>query len=411
MATRKSTVVLRDRSKVVSYKETTSRLKPSSDKAPAVKSGFAKSTIAPTARPVSAKTPVPPTTKPPRSSTGKSFSIQDQSSSRLSINSRVSTPAAAVSTPPTVIQKIATLENRIEELSSREFRFSAVEAANVRLTSEIEKLQETSTKLKDEFERVQFVLLDLIGLDSKLEDSHRTNSRLAAENSELKSELSHLKSEVLNLRNQFGRLPDAHLGTGVSAEQESINANVIIRGIDFEQQPSHDALLEKFDQIRSHLGISTVSDFEPADIGLVHPKTTTDKEFSTLHKTIRVKFHSVDHKRRFLQIRRTKKSIYPSEVGIKQNSRKPILIVEQLTKQNQQLLYKARSLRTSSDFKFVWSNNGQILARHRQGSKVIRIQDLNHIDQLRSQFSTIHTNDGDVRTDLAIEPNSSSTQL
>lgn len=249
------------------------------------------------------------------------------------------------------------------------------------------------------------MLLELIGLESKLEQTTQSNDRLAAENTELKAELLLLKSEVSSLRDQLhsAKSHEALPDTGISTEQEIINSNIIIRGIDLDQQASQDNLLGKFDAIRSHLGISEISDFEAVDIDIVRPKSSTDKDTALRHKTIRVKFRSVDHKRRFLQIRRSKKSIFASEIGIQQSSKKPILIVEQLTKQNQELLYKARSLRTSADFKFVWSNNGQILVRHRQGSKVIRIKDTNHIDQLCSQFSVSHLKDGNVHSDIAVE--------
>lgn len=90
-----------------------------------------------------------------------------------------------------------------------------------------------------------------------------------------------------------------------------------------------------------------------------------------------------------------KKDILPRDIGIIQNTRKALLITEQLTRSNQELLYRARSLRESNNFKFVWSNNGQILARRRHRSKVIRILDIEHVERLKQ----------DLNTDLSINQN------
>lgn len=271
-------------------------------------------------------------------------------------------------------------------------------------------LQETSTKLKEDLERVQYVLVELVDLESRLEETNQRNNRLEAENTELKAELTLFKSEISTLKDHFHTCEHfkTQTTTGVSFEQEEINSNIIIRGIEIGQDTSHDCLLEKFNKIRSHLGVCEVTDFEATDIGILQSKNNSDKSTNASSKTIRVKFRSIDNKRRFLQVRRTKTSIVPSEIGIEQNSRKPILIAEQLTKQNQDLLFNARSLRTTANFKFVWSNNGQILARLRQGSKVIRIKDIDHINQLKTQFSD--PNDGFIRPTINYQPNSGDTQ-
>lgn len=415
MATRKSLVVLRDRSKLVSYKETAIRSKPTLVKTSAVKSSLqtsprkiaqvqpsnsinrSKSVI---------KTPTVPAVKPAQASTEKRVSIP-HNSSKLSVNNRASAPnpTPSATTTASLKQKFDFLQDKIDALGSQESRLSVIETSYERLTGDIKLLQEASSKLKDEFISVQFVLVQLVDLESKLKDSTEYNIRLAAENSELRSELTHIKSELSFLRDQrhLDKLCKALPEGGVSADQESINANIIIRGIDLDHEAGQDTLLKKFDKIRSHLGVAEVSDFEATDIAVLQPKASSIKDASALHKTIRVKFRSVDHKRRFLQVRRAKKSILPSEVGFDQKSRKPILIVEQLTKQNQELLFNARSLRTSADFKFVWSNNGQILARHRQGSKVTRIIDNNHINQLRSQFTSTQPKDGLNHPDINLE--------
>lgn len=101
-------------------------------------------------------------------------------------------------------------------------------------------------------------------------------------------------------------------------------------------------------------------------------------------------------------MRRIKKEIYPSDIGINQQHTRPVLISEQLTRANQELLYQARSIRGSNGFKFVWSHNGQILARRKEGDRVIRIIDLIHLNQLKTELQTKLTNNERQRT--ATEP-------
>lgn len=300
----------------------------------------------------------------------------------------------------------------VDKISTQESRISALEDANLKLTSEIKLIRDTSSQLKDDIERVQFVVAELVDLESRLEETNLCNNRLAAENSELKTELSQLKSEILILKNH----PRVSLGSqeithgDISTEQQVINSNIIIRGVDFDENVSHSDLLNSFNKIRSHLGVSDVCDFEPAEIGEIRAKHSKEKDTSNRIKTIQVKFRSVIHKRKFLQVRRAKKSILPSDIGIEQISNKPILIVEQLTKQNQELLYNARSLRTHANFKFVWSNNGQILARPRQGAKVIRIRDIDHINQLKVQIAPSQPENGFIHAESVAHADSSNTQ-
>lgn len=103
-------------------------------------------------------------------------------------------------------------------------------------------------------------------------------------------------------------------------------------------------------------------------------------------RPIVIKLSSIEAKKKLLQIRRIKKEIYTSDIDINNKPRRLLLISEQLTKANQELLYQARSLRGENGFKFIWSSNGQILARHKQNTKVIRIFDTDHVNRLKTEF-------------------------
>lgn len=102
---------------------------------------------------------------------------------------------------------------------------------------------------------------------------------------------------------------------------------------------------------------------------------------------LQVQLQSVAVKKQFLQVRRTKKDILPADFGIIQKNKRPILITEQLTRQNRELLFKARSLGGGDGYKFVWSSNGQVLASKTPNSKVIRITDIEHVNCLIAELN------------------------
>lgn len=118
-----------------------------------------------------------------------------------------------------------------------------------------------------------------------------------------------------------------------------------------------------YEDVRSHLNISDVADLDPFSVTAL---ASSSSKFNATSRSNRVQFASVAAKVKFLQIRRVKKDILPSHLGIDNTTRRPVLISEQLTRDNQELLYQARSLRGLNKFKFVWSTNGQILARQRE---------------------------------------------
>ncbi|KAJ6642698.1 hypothetical protein Bhyg_07652, partial [Pseudolycoriella hygida] len=153
--------------------------------------------------------------------------------------------AKASETKPTKKQQRSPTNNTDKELTSRnvashDSRLSAIEAANKGLTLEIKKLQELSTKLEEELERVQFVLTQVIDLESKVESLGHHYKQVTGENAGLKTEVSQLKSEIEILRDQLQRFEEAQVQTekGISVGQQEMNSNIIIRGVDLEENVS-----------------------------------------------------------------------------------------------------------------------------------------------------------------------------
>lgn len=270
--------------------------------------------------------------------------------------------------------------------------------------SRINEIYTICEQLKDENLRLQYAALELADLQNKIDESEISRRQLATENDSLKSEIVALKAEVSELSSDC-RLSKSEIQTlkselseirskptvnpttstsaagGVSIEQQELNSNIVIRGI--EQTPDY-AIEPKsvYNSVRDHLGIGNDDEFEPIAVNFVRSSTA---KTSSAGGIIQVRLRSSAAKKQFLQIRRRKKDITLADIGLCPGSQKSILITEQLTRCNQELLFAARSLRDSHKFKFVWSSDGQILVRSQQNAKVTRISDISQVDELRSQ--------------------------
>lgn len=240
-------------------------------------------------------------------------------------------------------------------------------------------------------------------LELRLATLESSYNQLNTENSELRQTVNHLQSEIVQLKDQGERFRTSVTSSEncISLDQQAVNSNIVIRGVDVKADTPEPELQAVYEGIRSYLGISNVADLTPVSVKVLsNPSNVTSTT-----RPIQVQFTSVAAKRNFLQVRRIKKDIFPSDIGISQIHRRPVLISEQLTRHNQELLFQARSLREQNHYKFAWSNNGQILVRHRPNSKVIRIIDKAQINILRSELNLEPLADnGRLRTPIAFQP-------
>lgn len=218
-------------------------------------------------------------------------------------------------------------------------------------------------------------------------------NKLEKDNSALKGLVNQLEEKVTAqdavIRNLL-KIEEASK-ENITVEQLELNSNIIVRGVEVDEESSSDKLEAVFTGLREHLGVSSEAEFDPVSVTTVSSKSRVSKNAS---RPIRVVFKSIAAKRNFLQIRRVKKDIFPREIKVEQKSQRPLLITEDLTYENQQLLYQARSLRGTNKYNFVWSNNGQVLARRDRKSRVVRILSAEHVNQLRHHIglSPLDTN-------------------
>lgn len=298
----------------------------------------------------------------------------------------------------------------IEENSIQESRLSTIEAALSQLRADNIDLQLTVKRLKSDIESSQFVVSQLCATEANFKEVEDRCIRLSTENENLTVTLAELRTSINQQADNLILAKTAE-EEGITFEQQKLNSNVVIRGVDVSDEVSESELKEVFNKILDHIGVLNTEEFSPASAQLIR----TNKQLNSKLKPaniIQIKLSSVTAKRKFLQTKRLKKSITPSDIGCQLNSRKPLLITEQLTKANQNLLYQARSLRGTNKFKFVWSSNGQILARQKPNSKVIRIKDVDHVNRLRAAIDGQPLNiDGQHNTGKPVFSNSNQSQV
>lgn len=280
-------------------------------------------------------------------------------------------------------------------------------------SSTLNKSSRQSTSSAGSSARVSTPISDKVkeslqALESRISALESTVERLSTENQDLRQSVVSLQSELEQCRNQLGRQVSINSSEcNTSLDQQEINTNIVIRGVEISESHTEGDLRAVYEGLRDHLDSSDIEELAPVSVELLPSRST-----NRCNRPIRVQLKTVAAKERFLQIRRVKKDILPSDIGISSTSRSPILITEQLTRANQELLYKARSLRGQNKFKFVWSSNGQILARQRENAKVIRILDEDHVNRIRAelQLDPLPTN-GRLYTTTVAQSGSNDSQI
>lgn len=111
--------------------------------------------------------------------------------------------------------------------------------------------------------------------------------------------------------------------------QQQLNANLIIRCLDLKEDSSEAELLAVYNGIRTYLGVSEINELNPVSVKRLPYSREKVKNLSS--RPLQINVSSTAAKRQFLQVRRIKKEIYPSDIGVQQQVNKPVLITEQLT--------------------------------------------------------------------------------
>lgn len=260
-------------------------------------------------------------------------------------------------------------------LSSIEERLTKLETQNSLLETKIVSLTEDNKSLIN-------IIFEL----------HNTLQTQQSTITELQSQKSTDRTVHLTNSNTPSEQPSSAREVSVSSsdEQEHLNSNIILRGLDISSEAEQETLSKIYQGLRKYIGVDTDTELDPISISLL-PAKRNSKYLNKRPVVIQLK--SIAAKKKLLQIKRINKNISTQDIEFQQEHNRFIKITEQLTRENQDLFYKACSLRDIRDpahkFKFVWTSNGQILARRKEKSEVLRIKSIDQINSLR-----IESNDG-----------------
>lgn len=184
----------------------------------------------------------------------------------------------------------------------------------------------------------------------------------------MKATVQVLTQENIHLNSEVSRL-----STGLnSLFQDKLSNNLTVSGV-----PAADGEnLEKvFIKIASLLNV----DLSSSDFKVKRITSKVNNKFSNLL----VEFNDIKFKSTLLK---NKKNIFfffisllPSKLGFDSDKRE-ILFFHQLKNQNIHLLAEARKLRSNYNFKFIWYQNNQILARKAEKSKILSIRSIAELD-------------------------------
>lgn len=202
-------------------------------------------------------------------------------------NTSTSTSATRTSTSTTVRVPITTAKTTLGTLNKRislnTTRTSALSAVTV------QTLQTRFDQLEVSFNQLQTDNLDLRQIVQQLQ-----------------FELAQLKSSQINISTV---LTASESGTSLS--QQEINTNIVIRGVDIKADTTESELRAIYGGIKAHLGVPDISELDPVSVKIISSNPGSN---SVTSRPFIVQLPSVAAKTKLLQVRRTKKDIFQSDI-------------------------------------------------------------------------------------------------
>lgn len=139
-------------------------------------------------------------------------------------------------------------------------------------------------------------------LESRITSLEALVSQLSSENIELRQTVASVQLEVTQINNQPQPYRSSAIASdiNISSDQQDLNTNIVIRGIDAKGDTPESELLTVYEGLRTHLNISNEADLDPVSVTVL-PSNPTKSNSS---RPIKVQLSSVAAKVKFLQVRR-----------------------------------------------------------------------------------------------------------
>lgn len=193
----------------------------------------------------------------------------------------------------------------------------------------------------------------IVFFNENFEDMKKLISNLQKENAFLRTENQELKKSVACLEQNLDDL-----------ESYNRRNNLEIINIPQRQGEETDKIVEKIAEILE-------VDLNPTEIEASHRIYSSRNETAKKSSPLIVRFVNRRVKEAFIKRAKSKKLStkdlgFPGQVV-------PVFVRENLTRKKKELFYLALSEKRNTDWKFLWSHNGNIFARRKEGDKVYKI--------------------------------------
>lgn len=200
--------------------------------------------------------------------------------------------------------------------------------------------------------------------EKQFADFNRMFADIKKENSKIKNTVIELVKENKALNNTISELSiDVN-----SLKQQNLRNNLIIAGVPYKKGEN---LKEIFVNISKVLKV----DITEKSFQIRRFTSKAESNFSN----ILVELDEYTVKKTLLKNRKTK-NILASELGL--TGEKSVVFFNQLTHDNLEILAEAKKLKTECNFKFVWFQNNQILARQTEKAKIFTLKTKSDIAKL-----------------------------
>jgi hypothetical protein len=217
-------------------------------------------------------------------------------------------------------------------------------------------------------EKFNRLIEDVQGIKENVKETKGTLKEMVEGMKKLKEENILLKKKIAKLEEE----KDATIRRLNEAEQYSRKNNVIITGLPREPREN---LREKVTKVAEKLNVKLYE----YDICAAHRLSNKGEAPAVI-----IKMNNREKKTQMIRESK-KREIKTRDVGYATNDR--IFLSEHLTKETTELLQATKEkLKEPGFVKFVWPSEGHILIRENEGSRIERIQDMEHLHEIENAF-------------------------
>lgn len=221
--------------------------------------------------------------------------------------------------------------------------------------------------------------LDLIlaAIQGMKVDNEKQFAQLNRMFAEIKKENSKIKNTVIELEKDSKALQNTVVEMSIDVnllKQQNLKNNLILAGLPYRNGEN---LKKTFIKMCNVLKVDIAE--ECFEIRRFTSKTETNPN------NILVELDEYTVKKSLLKNCKIK-SILTSELGFKGED--PVVLFNQLTHDNLEILAEAKKLKTECNFKYIWFQNNQILARKIEKAKIYILKTKNDVAKLISSLKT-----------------------